>query len=126
MLIKDRLAGDVHLISLGHLSSLADFIIVATATSKPHLEALETRLRQELKTIHVGSNKPTEGNESESWRVVDAGFAIIHLMSQEARSKFNLEHIWSEGKRIALTSRRPTARRRGKAKEKIPAFLRDK
>lgn len=97
----------MHLVNLGQLASLADYIIVATATSKPHLDALENRLRQELKTIRF-TGKPTEGRESSSWKVVDAGFAIIHLMNQEARSKFNLEHLWSQGKRIPLAAKTKT------------------
>lgn len=49
-------AENIKVIDLEGLSSLCDYILIATATSKPHLEAVEeeisTKLKQEGIYIH--------------------------------------------------------------------------
>ncbi|MBI4668418.1 MAG: ribosome silencing factor [Elusimicrobia bacterium] len=108
-LLEDHLAINTKLLRIPHLASICDYVIIATATSKPHLDALENHLSRRLKDIGCHPAKPVEGRGSERWRIVDAGFAVIHLMDERARQKYNLENVWSEGKSIALRKKRAKA-----------------
>lgn len=97
-------AENIKVIDLGGLSSLCDYILIATATSKPHLEAVEeeisTKLKQEgiYKTNRDGVNSPI-------WRVSDYGSFLVHIMTPEARDFYALDKIFSFGTEIDFTAK---------------------
>ena len=103
--MEDHLAKDVVLLTIPHLATLYDYIIIAAATSKPHLDALERYCRRELKSLNFTLSKPTEGRNSGHWRIVDGGFMVIHLMDDEARNRYRLENLWEESKKIPFSLR---------------------
>ena len=89
-------AENIKVLDLQGLSSLCDYIILATVTSKPHLEAVEDEISTQLKKIGVyKSNR--DGGESMIWRVSDYGSFLVHVMTQEARDFYALDKIFSFG-----------------------------
>ena len=59
----DKKAENIKLIDLKGLSSLCEYILIATVTSKPHMEAVEDEISTQLKQIGVyKSNR--DGGES--------------------------------------------------------------
>ena len=46
--------------------------------------------------------KQIEGNRNSSWVLMDYGDIIVHIFSQEDRLFYNLEKIWTDGKRIEV------------------------
>ena len=98
-LADDKKAENVRVIDLCGMSSLCDFILIATAISKPHLEAVEEEISKKLKEEgYYKSNR--DGGASYQWRVSDYGGFLVHLMTQEARDFYMLDKIFSFGKEI--------------------------
>lgn len=98
-LADDKKAENIKVIDLCGLSSLCDFILIATANSKPHLEAVEEEISKKLK--EEGFYKTNrDGAESNQWRVSDYGGFLAHIMTQEARDFYALDKIFSFGKEI--------------------------
>jgi len=107
-LADEKKAENVRLIDLCGMSSLCDYIIIATATSKPHLEAVEEEISKKLK--EEGFYKTNrDGRESYQWRVSDYGAFLVHLMTQEARDFYMLDKIFSFGKEINFLKPAPKA-----------------
>lgn len=95
----DKKAENIKLIDLKGLSSLCEYILIATVTSKPHMEAVEDEISTQLKQIGVyKSNR--DGGESMTWRVADYGSFLVHIMTQEARDFYALDKIFSFGTEI--------------------------
>lgn len=95
----DKKAENIKLIDLKGLSSLCEYILIATVTSKPHMEAVEEEISTQLKKIGVyKSNR--DGGESMTWRVADYGSFLVHIMTQEARDFYALDKIFSFGSEI--------------------------
>ena len=95
----DKKAENIKVIDLQGLSSLCDYIVLATVTSKPHLEAVEEEISTQLKKIGVyKSNR--DGGESMIWRVSDYGSFLVHIMTAEARDFYALDKIFSFGKEL--------------------------
>ena len=95
----DKKAENIKLIDLKGLSSLCEYILIATVTSKPHLEAVEDEISTQLKKIGVyKSNR--DGGESMTWRVADYGSFLVHIMTQEARDFYALDKIFSFGTEV--------------------------
>lgn len=98
-LADEKKAENIKVIDLGGLSSLCDYILIATATSKPHLDAVEEEISKKLKEQgYYKLNR--DGGDSNLWRVSDYGGFLAHIMTQEARDFYALDKIFSFGKEI--------------------------
>ena len=93
---KEKLAEDVVTLSIGTVSSIADYFVVATANSEPQLRAvadfIERKVREKL-GIHTATS--TESSEG-GWVLLDFGNVIVHIMTPEMRSRYNLEGLWGD------------------------------
>lgn len=95
----DKKAENIKLLDLQGLSSLCDYIVIATVTSKPHLEAVEDEISTQLKKIGVYKTN-RDGGDSMIWRVSDYGSFLVHIMTAEARDFYALDKIFSFGKEV--------------------------
>ncbi|MEQ1918208.1 MAG: ribosome silencing factor [Elusimicrobiota bacterium] len=98
--MNDNKAADIVVLDVRKTSPLSDYIIIATALSRPHLEALEDKLAEALENAGVRvhhRNRP----QSDLWRVLDFGGLIVHLMVEEARELYALERLHDGAKELA-------------------------
>ena len=98
-LADEKKAENIRVIDLGGKSSLCEFILIATATSKPHLDAVEEEISRKLKEQGIYKLN-RDGRESNLWRVSDYGGFLAHIMTQEARDFYGLDEIFRFGKEI--------------------------
>lgn len=92
--LEDSKARDLQEIYIGDISSIADMMIVVTATSNRHSRAIANTLREKLRE----SNCPllsVEGEDTGEWILVDSGDLLIHIMLAETRDFYELEKLWS-------------------------------
>ncbi|MCR4296040.1 MAG: ribosome silencing factor [Elusimicrobia bacterium] len=93
-------AADILLLDVRKTSPLSDYMIIATALSRPHLESLEDKLAEALEKAGLRvhhRNRP----QSDLWRVLDFGGLIVHLMVEEARELYALERLHDGAKEVA-------------------------
>ncbi len=98
-IIDDKKAEDIRVYDLGGLSSLCDYIIIATATSAPHLDSLEQEASTELKADGIYKTN-RDGGDTGTWRVSDYGNFMLHIMTQATRDFYALDKIFSFGKEV--------------------------
>lgn len=79
---------------IGHLTTMADVLIICEGRSPKHMQTMAEKLIEdpELKAIYRPN---TSSLHDPDWIVVDYGSVIIHLMSEEARQRYELEKLWS-------------------------------
>jgi ribosome-associated protein len=101
-LLRDHRAADVVVMDLRPMSAWTDFFVVATAASDAHMDGLERHLvdfcRERGIEILRRSHRPkgaSVSGEGESWRIVDLGHTLVHLMSGKARAFYDLERLYS-------------------------------
>ena len=96
---KEKMAEDVVTLSIGPVSSIADYFVIATANSEPQLRAIADFIDRKVREtfhIHAASNSDTsEGG----WRLLDFGNVIVHVMTPEMRGRYNLEGLWGEAEK---------------------------
>ena len=83
-------------ISLTGKSSIADHMIVASGSSRRHVQAMTERLVGTLKPL-LPAVPPVEGEAAGDWVLIDAGDVIIHLFRPEVREFYRLERMWDSG-----------------------------
>ena len=91
--LEDIKAIDPVAINVKKISSLTDFMIIASGTSIRHIAAISEKVIDGLKKSKVKDVK-VEGQSGDDWVLVDAGDVIVHLMSTEAREFYDLESLW--------------------------------
>ena len=76
------------------LSSVMDYLIVASGTSNRHVKSLADNLLMKAKEQGV---RPlgVEGERVGEWVLVDFGDVVVHVMQPAARSFYDLERLWS-------------------------------
>ena len=96
---EDKIAENPVLLPLNGNSSIADFFVIATAKSDPHLRALasyiERQVREEFQVRTIAGGEDNSGG----WVLLDFGDVIVHLMLPEVREKYQLETLWGERSR---------------------------
>lgn len=98
-LADEKKAENIQVIDLCGLSSLCEFVLIVTATSKPHLEAIEEEISKKLKEKGIYKLN-RDGSNSNLWRVSDYGGFLAHIMTPEARDFYALDKIFSFGKTV--------------------------
>ena len=94
-LLREHKGQNVCVLDLRGISNWTDFFIIATATSKTHIDGLERHIKEfcrEKKIEILGSSRKDADDE---WRLIDLGLIIIHLMTQEVREFYELEKLWA-------------------------------
>jgi ribosome-associated protein len=95
--LEDIKAHDIVAIDVRRITSIFDWIIIASADSARQTKALARHVRDKLK--EAGSRiVGTEGEEGAEWVLVDAGDIVAHIMQPASRTYYNLEELWGEGK----------------------------
>lgn len=101
--LDDKKAESIRVLELGQLSSVADYMVIATGTSDPHLRAL--RIEVEKALDEIGS--PARGIESQKesgWTVVDGFDVIVHIFRPDVRESYSMESLWRDGLDIPVSS----------------------
>lgn len=95
--LVDAKALDIVVLEVTDITILADYFVVATATSSVHGNAIGRGVRQELKQGH-GLRCIPEGDQESDWIVMDYGDVIAHVMSPKLREFYSLEKLWGKAK----------------------------
>ena len=100
--LQDKLAEDVTALAVRELSSIADYYIIATAGSQPHLKALASHLERQVRERFAIRPLAVDGEPASEWVLLDFGNVLVHLMSDETRRRYDLERLWADAPRLAL------------------------
>ena len=91
-LIDDK-AIDPITIDLTGKTSMADAMVVATGSSRRHLESMAEHLLERMKAKGM-IGTIAEGRGQSDWVLIDAGDVIVHLFREETRRFYDLERLW--------------------------------
>jgi ribosome-associated protein len=93
--LEDMKAKDITVIDVKGRSSVTDYMILATGTSKKHAQAVCDNASTDAKAKGL---KPlgAEGRDSSDWMLLDLGDVIVHVMTEQARNFYDLERLWGE------------------------------
>lgn len=91
--LEDHKATDVRCLNVSHLTSLMDFMIVATGRSDRHVRALGDALVESCKAKGI-EILGQEGQEAAEWLLVDLVDVVVHVMLPRTREFYEIEKLW--------------------------------
>ena len=95
----DKQGEDTLLLDVRGLSPIADWVIVTTGTSTPHLKALADAVAEAVETTG-GRLHHTEGDPRAAWILLDAHGVLVHIFDAPARRHYDLERLWGDARRV--------------------------
>lgn len=94
-LIGGKLGGDIVAMDLRGHSPIADYFVIATASSTIHAQAIahevEEKLRREGERPHH-----VEGLDSGHWVLLDYVDVVVHIFLADVRLFYGLERLWGD------------------------------
>lgn len=94
-LIGDHKGVDPVVMDLSGLNAWTDYFVIATVTSSTHLQGLQRHIMEYTAEHGVEVLRRQRKTPSdEEWSLVDLGTVVVHLMTQRARSFYELERLW--------------------------------
>lgn len=91
-LALDKKAYDVKVLEIAHLSSIADYLVIATGKSDKQVQAIAESVRSGLKKY--GKALDIEGMLEGKWVVIDYGDVLVHIFIEELRRYYDLDGLW--------------------------------
>jgi ribosome-associated protein len=92
--LEDSKAIDIQVLDVTQKCSFTDRMIVATGTSTTHVKSTGNSVAKAFKD----AGQPALGMESTQdpeWVLIDLGVSVVHVMTESARAKYQLEKLWS-------------------------------
>jgi ribosome-associated protein len=95
----DKKAEDIVILDVRKISSVADYFLICTGHSEPHLKAISDEIARRLRDDGIRSSR-RDGFPPSRWVVMDYGDVLIHIFHPELRQRYGLEHLWGDAKRV--------------------------
>jgi len=92
--LEDIKAFDIVELNVKKLTSISDFMIIASASSTRQTKALARNIKEKMTASGIDVIG-IEGESEGDWVLVDLGDIVVHIMTPATRSYFNLEELWS-------------------------------
>lgn len=94
--MSDLKALDITVLDVVGLTSVTDYMIVATGSSNRHVKAISNAVIMSSKEAGM-QPLGVEGDTVGEWVLVDLGDVVCHIMQTEIREHYQLEKLWEMG-----------------------------
>lgn len=94
---------DIIMLDLTEQTSLFDFFVIASGSSRRQLAAMSTEIDRVLKYELHERKISVAGYEESRWIVLDYGSLVVHLFDEETRKFYDLESLWADGKEVDIS-----------------------
>ena len=101
--LEDKKAKDVKILKTAEQTVLADYFVICSGSTAPHIKALVDEVDKQLSEAGEPPIR-REGLRSDIWVLMDFGSVIVHVFTEEARKFYNLERLWSDSEEVTLSS----------------------
>jgi ribosome-associated protein len=102
--LAEHRGGDVLLIDLAATAGWTDWFVIATATSSTHLRGLARFADEWAAEAGVDRRGRPSIADDEEWVLIDLGDIVVHLMTERARSFYELDKLWFQAPHIAVAA----------------------
>lgn len=96
--LVERQAEDVLLLDISDVSIIADYFVIASASTDRQARALIEAVTTQCKEDQGPMLRRIEGEPDDGWVLIDYGGVVVHLFAPEARSYYDLEGLWKDSR----------------------------
>jgi ribosome-associated protein len=100
----DRKAVDIRLIRVEEVSSLADWFVICSGLTDVQVRAIARSVQDQLESEAGRLPLRGEGQSEGRWVLLDYGELIVHVLTPQERSFYDLESFWGHGEQQRYVS----------------------
>jgi ribosome-associated protein len=93
--IEDIKGHNIQTLDVHAISSVTDYMVVASGNSNRQVSAIARNVIEEAKH-HGHQPLGTEGENAGEWVLVDLGDVVVHIMQPAIRDFYQLEKLWAD------------------------------
>jgi len=101
-LVLDKKAYNVRILDVRKISSLTDYLVLASGSSdrqvKAAAESVHLGLKKDYDTMPIGIEGINEGR----WVLIDYGDVMVHVFHEPIRLFYDLDGLWCDADEIML------------------------
>tara|TARA_B100000530_G_scaffold260188_1_gene173399 strand:- start:36 stop:395 length:360 start_codon:yes stop_codon:yes gene_type:complete len=97
--LEDLKGESISCLEVGHLTSVTEYMVIATGRSTTHIKSLADNVVKKVKELNI-KVIGVEGRSQSEWVLVDIGGVVVHIMLSSIRLLYDLEELWSFEKPI--------------------------
>jgi ribosome-associated protein len=97
----EKKAYDLRVVQVDHLSSIADYFLIASGRSDVQVQAIARGIEERMD--REGARPlAIEGYHHGHWIALDYDDVVVHLFFEPAREFYRLDRNWSDGREVQL------------------------
>ena len=100
--LDSKKANKITALKVDDLTILANYFVIASASSTTQVKALADEVEYQLGEKGV-KPKSIEGYQSQNWIVLDYYDIIVHVFLEETREFYQLERLWADGTPVDIS-----------------------
>lgn len=102
-ILDEMKAEDIQRLDVRHLTTITDWMLIASGRSSRHVQAIADALLEQCKRaglVPLG----VEGQQAGEWVLVDLCDVVVHLMLPRTRDFYGIEKLWDISRPAAEAS----------------------
>lgn len=112
--VLEKKAFNVRVLDVRRVSSLTDFLVLASGSSDRQVQAAAESVHLHLKHEHATRPLGIEGMNEGRWVLVDYGDVMVHVFQETVRQFYDLDGLWSDAPEVPLPEELAQAARAGR------------
>ena len=100
--IAEKKAYHLRILDVRRVSSLTDFLVLATGSSDRQVQAAAEAVRVGLKQQHDVRPLGVEGMNEGRWVLIDYGDVMVHVFQEPVRQFYDLDGLWRDAVEVPL------------------------
>ena len=99
---EEKQARHVRVLDLRDVTSFADYFVILSGANTRQIQAIADEVHHRLKKL---GEMPAsmEGYDNAEWILMDYGDFLVHIFTPEKRGFYDLERLWSNAPRTAVS-----------------------
>lgn len=107
--VEETRGSDIVVIDLRKVTDVFDYFVIATGSSRRQMHAMADEVKHTVRRDLHDEPRSVEGYDDSHWIVMDYGDVVVHLFDAESRAYWDLENLWSDASRVAVSTAGVTA-----------------
>lgn len=103
----EKKALNVRVLNVRGLSSLTDYLVLASGQSDRQVQAIAESVRVGLKLHHDLPPMAVEGVKEGRWVLLDYGDVMVHVFHEPVRDYYDLDGLWREAIEVPVPEDNP-------------------
>jgi len=95
-ILDDKLGKDISILNIGHVSSFADYFVIASGDVSTQVKALTEAVRLQIKELFAKQPLRIENDLRNRWNLLDYGDVVVHILQKDERETYAIEKFWNQ------------------------------